>query len=89
MGQEGKAQLADGLQIEDAGEADERENLDEVVRGGDGSDFKGIRIGLPRASGGDGVKEMVDVGEGDMSVTLWEDIMVWMRIEVGRIWSSL
>ena len=69
-GHDGKAQLADGLQMGELGETDERENLDDVVRGGDGSDFKGIRIGFPAVQRGDGVKERVDVGEGDMSVVL-------------------
>lgn len=71
FGQDGNAQLADGLQMEDVGDAGERENLDEVVRGGEGSDFKGIMIGFIQVNRGDGVKEMEDVGDDDISVMLW------------------
>lgn len=82
FGQDGKAQLPEGLQMGDMGEAGERENLDEVVRGGEGSDFKGILIGFTHAKRGEGVKEMVEVGEGDMSLMLWSDNMVENSDEV-------
>ena len=68
FGHDGKAQLADGLQVEDAGEAGERENLDEVVRGGEGSDFKGILIGFTPVDRGEGVKETEEDGDDDISV---------------------
>lgn len=85
FGQDGKAQLADGLQTEDAGEAGERENFDEVVRGGEGSDFKGMLIGFTPENRGEGVKETEDVGEDDIFfylVTLWAKDDKMMR-EVG------
>lgn len=73
FGHDGKAQLADGLQVEDVGEAGERENLDDVVRGGEGSDFKGILMGFTPENGGEGVNETEEVGEGDISVRLWAE----------------
>lgn len=73
LGHDGKAQLADGLHIDDVGEAGERENLDDVVRGGDGSDFKGIRMGFTPEKRGEGVNETEEVGDGDISVTLWAE----------------
>lgn len=82
FGQDGKAQLPEGLQTGDMDEAGESENFDEVVRGGDGSDFKGILIGFPPAKRGEGVKEMVEVGEGDMSVMVWSDNMMEISSEV-------
>lgn len=68
MGQDGKAQLADGLQMEEMGEAGERENLDEVVEGGEGSDFREIRMGLIQAKGGEGDEAVEKVGEVDNMV---------------------
>jgi hypothetical protein len=79
LGQDGNAQLAEGLQMADIGDAGEREKMDEVVEGGDGNDFKGIRIGFTHANGGEGVDEVEEVGEGDMALMWWVDNMneVW------------
>ena len=72
-GHDGNAQLADGLHVEDEGEAGEMENLDEVVRGGEGCDFKGILMGFIPEHRGEGVNEMEEVGERDISVMLWAE----------------
>lgn len=73
FGHDGNAQLADGLQAEDVGEVGEMENLDDVVRGGEGSDFKGILMGFTSEKRGEGVVETEEVGEGDISVMLWAE----------------
>lgn len=52
--------------MEELGEAGERENFDDVVRGGEGSDFKGILMGFTPACRGDGVDETEELGEADI-----------------------
>lgn len=73
LGQEGYAHVADGLQMGKMGVAGERENLDEVVDGGESADFKGMLMGFAKADRGEGTDDVEDEGESDKSLPLSSD----------------
>lgn len=70
FGHEGYAQVAEGLQMGKMGVAGERAKVDEVVDGGERADFKGMLIGLAKPDCSDGMDDVEDEGESDMSSLL-------------------
>lgn len=66
FGQEGYAQLAEGLQIGTTGSTGEREDVEEVLEGGESGDFRGIRMGSAKANCGDGIDDVEDEGDNEL-----------------------
>lgn len=66
MGHEGYAQLAEGLQIGTIGATGEREGVEEVVDGGESSDFRGICMGFAKANCSDGMEDVEDEGDNEL-----------------------
>lgn len=78
FGHEGYAQPKDGLDKSNGGEAGEREELDEVVDGGEAGDFSAIQMGFAKADIGE--RDAVDdEGESELSLLLSENIFLSRR----------
>lgn len=72
FGQEGYAQVAEGLQMGKMGVSGERQKVEEVVDGGESVDFEGMLMGLAKGDRGDGVE---DKDEIEMSLLLSSESM--------------
>lgn len=66
FGHEGYAQLAEGLQISSVGAGGERDEVDEVIEGGDGTDLSGIRMGFASVQDNDDVDDVEDAGDSEL-----------------------
>lgn len=91
LGQEGYAQVAEGLQMGTMGVAGEREKVDEVVDGGESVDLDEILTGFAKADSGDGTDGVEDKDDGDKSRSLspesrWslENVAAMVKAECGE-----
>lgn len=90
LGQEGYAQLAEGLQIGPIGAAGEREDVEEVVDGGESSDFRGICMGFANANRSDGMEDVDDEGDNELLLYSGNILSFEKMIRVGsKVTSSL
>ena len=69
--------MAERLQIGNRDASGESENVDDVVDGCEGRDFKGMPMGFTKANCGDGMDDVDDEGEGEMSLSSPAIICGW------------
>lgn len=80
FGHEGYAQLAEGLQISSVGAGGDRDEVDEVIEGGDGTDLSGIAMGFASARDGDGVDDVEEAGDSELllySASIFSCVVGW------------